>query len=299
MPETHDWRADVRARLASARLHPEDEAEIVEEVAQHLETQFAELVPLIGAIAARERLLAELRDQAFDEAASRRRRRARVRPKRVWTATSLVGDIRHAGRSLRRSPATVAAGVVALALGIGLTTLMYSIIYGLLLKGLPFDAPEQIAVIYRADPTGRGQEDLVPFGDFVRYRAQQRSFAAFGGFTTGTVSISGGDRPERIDVGRMTAGALAATGVQPMLGRTFSDSDNQPDAPPTVVLGYAVWRDRFARDSAIAGQPLRVNGKTHTIIGVMPDGFAFPRSQRLWLPIQSTARDFARARARR
>jgi len=286
MPETHDWRADVRARVASTRLHPQDEADIVEEVAQHLETQFAELAPQIGAAAARERLLAELRDHAFDEAALHRRRRARPSRARVWTSSSILRDVRYAARSLRRSPVTVAAGVVALALGIGLTTLMYSIIYGLLLKGLPFEDAERIAIIYRADPTGRGQEDLVPFGDFIRYRAQQRSFAAFGGFTVGTVSISGGNRPERIEVGRVTAGALATTGVRPMLGRAFSESDNQPDAPPTAVLGYAVWRDRFAGDSAIVGQPLRVNGRTHTIIGVMPDGFEFPRAQRLWLPIQ-------------
>jgi putative ABC transport system permease protein len=289
MPERHDWRADVRARIANAGLHPQDEAEMVEEIAQHLEMQYAELAPHIGAAAARERLLAELRDQAFDEAAGRRRRRARSRPRQVWTSTSMVRDVRYAARSLRRSPGTVAAGVAALALGIGLTTLMYSIIYGLLLKGLPFDEPDRIAVIYRADPTGRGREDLVPLGDFVRYRAQQKSFSTFGGFTVGTVSISGGDRPERIDVGRMTADAFATTGVRPALGRTFSDADNHPDAPPTAVLGYAVWRDRFARDSAVVGQTLRVNGKAHTIIGVMPEGFEFPRSQRLWLPIQADA----------
>lgn len=289
MAESHDWRADVRARLAASRLHPQDEAELVEEIAQHLEIQCADLTPTLGAVAAREQLLAELRDEAFDEAVSRRHRHAQPTKTRTWSSSSLVRDVRYGARSLRRSPGTVAAAVAALALGIGLTTLMYSIIYGLLLKGLPFEAPSRIALIYRADPTGRGMEDLIPFGDFVRYRAQQQSFVAFGGFTTGTASVTGGDRPERVDVGRMTAGAFDVTGVRPFLGRTFTDADNAPDAPPTAVLGYSIWRDRFAGEVDVIGQPIRVNGRVHTIIGVMPDGFEYPRNQKMWLPIQLDA----------
>jgi predicted permease len=287
MPESFDWRADVRRRLTSSDLHPQDEAEIVEEVAEHLEAQFRDLASEIGGAAARARLLGQLRDQAFDEAASRRRRRARPTPAHAWSSTSLMRDVRYGARSLRRSPGTVAAAVAALALGIGLTTLMYSIIDGMLLKGLPFEDAGRIAVIYRADPMGRGQEDLVPFADFMRYRAQQRSFSAFGGYTVGTVSVSGGDRPERVDVARMTAGAFDVTGVRPLLGRVFTAADNRPEAPPTTVLGYAIWRDRFAGDSSAVGQPLRVNGRVHTIIGVMPDGFEFPRAQKMWLPIQT------------
>jgi len=298
MHDPHDWRADVRARLASSGLHPQDEAELADEVGQHLEAQFAELAPKIGPVAAREQLLAELREQGFDEAASRRRRRARPSRARVWSSTSVLRDLRYGFRSLRRSPGTVAAGVAALALGIGLTTMMYSIIYGLLLKGLPFDDPSRIALIYRADPTGRGEEDLVPYGDYVRYRAEQRSFAVYGAYYTAMASISGGDRPERIDVARVTSGALDVTGARAALGRTFTSADNAPDAPPTVLLGYAIWRDRFARDSSVVGKPLRVNGRAYTIIGVMPDGFEFPRSQKMWLPVQLDAAGLAPGQGR-
>ena len=282
----HDWRADVRARLASAQLHPQDEAEIVEEIAQHLEAQFAELAPTIGAPAARERLLVQLRDDAFDEAVARRRR-SRPRPAAVWSSSSIARDVRYGVRSLRRTPGTLASGVAALALGIGLTTVMFSIIYGLLIKGLPFRDPGRIAMIYRVDLTGRGEEDLVPFGDFVRYQTQQRSFAAFGGIAQEAASISGGDRPERVGAARLTSGALDVTGVSPILGRTFRPTDNSPDAPPTAVLSYSLWRDRFANDSNVINKALRVNGRAYTIIGVMPDGFAFPdESQRLWLSLQ-------------
>ena len=284
--EIHDWRADVRARLASAKLDPQDEADVVEEVAQHLEFEFVELSLRVGAHTAREQLLAQLREQSFDEAAARRRRRAPTSRSPVWSSTSLGRDLRYGLRSLMRSPGTTAAGVLALALGIALTTVMYSVIYGLLIKGLPFEDPARIAIIYRTDPTGRGREDLVPFGDYVRYRGAQRSFATFGGYAVGTATISGGDRPERAPMARITASAMDVAGVRAIVGRSFLPSDNVVGAPPTVLLGYAIWRDRFASDSSVIGKQLRVNGRLHTIIGVMPEGNEFPRSAKLWLPFQ-------------
>ena len=282
----HDWRADVRARMATLGLAPGDEHEMVEELAQHLEAQFAELASRIGAAAAREQLLAELGDRGLDAAAMVRRRVAPPTRARVWHASSLARDLAYGVRSLRRSPGLVAAGVAALALGIGLTTVMFSVIYGLLIKGLPFDDADRIAIIYRADQSGRGREDLVPLADFVRYRSAQRSFTAFGGFYQGPVNLSGGDRPERVDVARVTAGVFEATGVRPILGRAFTAADNAPDAPPAAVLGYAVWRDRFGSDSSVLNKTIHVNGRPYAILGVMPEGYQFPQSQKLWLPVQ-------------
>ena len=282
----HDWRAEVRARLAGTDLDPHVHADVVDEIAQHLESQFAELAPALGPAAARNRLIAELRDRGFDQAVTSRLRRNRPNATDVWTRGSVVRDIRHGFRSLRRTPGMLAAGVVALALGIGLTTVMYSVIYGLVIKGLPFEDPSRIAMIYRADPTGEGREDLVPFGDFVRYRAEQRAFTSFGGYTGGTASVSGGDHPERVSVGRVTAGALDVTGARPVLGRVFKATDDAPGAPPTAIIAYAMWRDRFALDSGVLGKSLRVNDRVHVIVGVMPDGFSFPDKQKLWLPMQ-------------
>jgi putative ABC transport system permease protein len=280
----YDWRADVRARLFSAKLHPQDEAEIVEEVAQHLEAQFTELAPRIGSAEARQQLLGQLRDRKFDEAA--RRRRARPSRGAVWSSTSVLRDVLYGFRSLRRSPGVLAAGVAALALGIGLTTVMYSVIYGLLIKGLPFAEPERIAMIYRTDPRGQGQEDLIPFADFLRYRADQRSFASFGAYDQATVNVSGGDRPERVSVALLTSGAFDVTGVRAIIGRTFTRTDDAVGGTPTAVIGYAMWRDRFGGDSNVLNKSVRINGKPHAIVGVMPEGYAFPRSQQMWLPLQ-------------
>jgi len=285
----HDWRADIHARLASARLHPQDEAELVEEIGQHLEEQFADLAPKVGARAAREQLLAQLRGPELDDAIARRRRRARPTQARTWSSTSVWHDVRYGCRSLRRSPGLVIAGTTALALGIGLTTIMYSIIYGLLIIGLPYEHADRIAMVQHGGQS-REEDDRVPFGSFVHYQRQQRSMDAFGAYTFGTANISGGDRPDRVDVARMTAGAFEVTSVRALIGRTFLPGDTDPSATPTAVLSYALWRDQYRADSGVVGKTRRVNDRLHTIIGVMPDGYQFPEAVKLWLPLQNNPR---------
>jgi len=287
-----DWRADIRSRVARARLHPQDEADIVEEVAQHLEAQFDDLAPRIGAGPARARLLAQLEGPELDDALARRRRRARPTRARTWSVTSLARDVRYAVRSLRRSPGTVIAGTAALAIGIGLTAVMYSIIYGMLIKGLPYERSDRIALVYYADPAR--EDDQVPLADFLRFTQQQRTLSALGGYFLASANIAGGEQPERVGAVRVTSGTLEVTGVRAMLGRTFIPNDNTPAAPPTAILSYATWRDQFHSDSGIVGKNVRVDGKPYAIVGVMPDSFEFPRaSTRLWLPIQ-TATDTLR-----
>ena len=286
---TPDWRAEVKNRLRAAKLHPQDEAELVEEIAQHLEEQFADLAASVGTEAARERLVAQLRDQSLDEAIARRRRRAAPSRARAWSSASLWRDVRYGFRSLRRSPGVLAAGTAALALGIGLTTMMFSVVYGTLIRGLPFDDPSRIAYVSYNDPRHGIMDGGAPLGDFQRFAARQRSFVGFGGLYRGMATISGGDRPDRIDVARMTAGVFDVLQARPMLGRVFVARDNQPDAPPTVILGYSIWRDRYASDSAVLGRVIRVSGKAYMVVGVMPEKFQFPDAARIWLPLQLNA----------
>jgi putative ABC transport system permease protein len=288
-PLSPDWRAEVRARLASAGLHPQDEAELAEEMAQHLDEQFADLAPSIGAEAARAQLTAQLRDSSLDEAISRRRRRARPPAARTWSSGSIWRDVRYGLRSLRRSPGVFAAGTAALALGIGLTTMMFSILYGAIIKGLPFDDPSRIAYVSYNDPRHGVIDGGAPLGDYQRFAARQRSFETFGGLYRATATLTGADRPERIEIARMTAGVFEMLETRPMLGRFFVARDNQRDAEPTAVLGYSVWRDRYASDSAVLGRAIRLNGKQYTVIGVMPEKFQFPDEARIWLPLQLNA----------
>jgi predicted permease len=282
----HDWRADIRSRVARGRLHPQDEADVIEEVAQHLEEQFVDLAPKIGAAAARTRLLSQLQGPELDDALARRRRRARPPASRTWSVTSLARDVRYGVRSLRRSPGTVIAGTAALAIGIGLTAVMYSIIYGMLIKGLPFERSDRIALVYYADPAR--EDDQVPLADFLRYAQQQRTLERMGGYFVASANIAGGERPERVGVARVTAGLLGVTGVRPFLGRAFAPNDNGPTASLTAILSYATWRDQFRSDSGVIGKTVRVNGRPHAIVGVMPESFQFPNvATRVWLPIQT------------
>ena len=289
MPDStghHDWRAEVRARLEGTALSPEDQADMVEEIGHHLEQQFAEMAPHMGAAAAREQLLAQLRDDEFENAIAGKRRRAKPSGARVWNASSLLRDVRQGARSLRRTPATLVAGSAALALGIGLTATMFSIIYGLLIKGLPFDEPARIAIVKLVDPRQPGVDAPVSLGDFAHYREQQRSFETLGAYSLATVNVSGGDRADRVEAARVTTGVLETPRVRPALGRSFGDADADPAAPPTAILGHALWRDRFASRPDVIGRTLRVNGRQHTIVGVMPPNYEFPYNTRLWLPIQ-------------
>lgn len=198
-------------------------------------------------------------------------------------------DIRHGFRSLRRSPATFIAGSAALALGIGLTATMFSVIYGLLIKGLPYDDPSRIAIIKFIDPAHPGVDALVTFGDFAQYRTKQRSFETLAAYTTSTVNVSGGDRPDRVAAASVTPGVLEATRVRPALGRVFDAADAVPSADPAVILSHTVWRDRFAANPKVIGATLRVDGAPHTIVGVMPAGYDFPATTRVWLPLQTNS----------
>jgi predicted permease len=280
-----DWRAAVRARVATERLHPQDEAELVEEIGQHLELNFTELASRIGEAEARDQLMAQLHDSTFEEAISRRRQRAIPSRARTWSSTSLFRDIQHGLRSLRRSPGTLAAGTIALGLGIGLTTMMYSIIYGSLIKGLPFRDGSRIAYVSHTDIKHHNLDAGIVLADFERYAARQRSFETLGGLTRGTATVTGGDRPDRVGTSRVTAGVFAVLGVRPLLGRTFVASDNESNAPPTALLSHGLWRDLYSSDSAAVGRTISVDGNPYAIIGVMPEGFEFPERVRIWLAL--------------
>jgi putative ABC transport system permease protein len=286
----YDWRADVRARLSGMALTPEAEAQIVDEVAEHLEEQYAELSARGDPRAARDQLLAELRDQSFDHVASGKRRRgSRLRRLglRLESAGGLRRDVAHAVRSLVRSPGVAIPGVIALALGIGLTSAMFSVVYSTLLRGLPFRDSDRIAMVNQVEPTHPADEqDAISITDFDAYRARQRSFELLGAYFLGSATVNGGDRPDRLASARITPDAMDLTAVRPILGRPLSASDDAIDAPLVALIGYQTWRDRFAGDSSVIGRTIRVNDQVHTIVGVMPKGFSYPNQVELWMPLR-------------
>ena len=205
---------------------------------------------------------------------------------------ALLRDLRYAARSLRGAPGPAAVAVLALALGIGLTTTVFSIIYGALMTGLPYPNGDRVAVVTLANPGRDITRSSLSIQDFFDYRAAQQSFTAMGGYTQGTVNVSGsgaGDgatAAERYNGAWFTADVFQVLGVPPLLGRTFRRTEAAPGGDKVVVLSHTVWQQRYGGDRTILGRQIRVNGASYTVIGVMPESFDFPDRIEIWLPEQ-------------
>ena len=187
---------------------------------------------------------------------------------------------------LRKNPGTSLIAVLALGLGIGLTTIMFSIVYGAVWKGLPFEGAEKLVHLERNNLAEDIESMEVPIHDLLDWREAQTSFEGLAGFYSGTVNLAGTERPERYDGAFISANAFELIRVQPVLGRNFQEGEDTPAADPVMLLGYHVWQDRFGGDPEVVGQVARVNGEQTTIVGVMPEGFRFPIAEDVWLPLR-------------
>ncbi|GAG46142.1 unnamed protein product, partial [marine sediment metagenome] len=155
-----------------------------------------------------------------------------------------------------------------------------------LLRPFPFPQGEQILHLEYRNPT-RGLRGLdVSIHDYLDWRAQQSVFEDLGAFYTGTVNLSGSERPERYFGGFVTANTFDILRVDPILGRTFTPQESVPGSPMVAVISHSVWRTRFQSDPDVVGQTIRVNGEPATLIGVMPEEFAFPYWQDVWVPLR-------------
>ncbi|MEX2177667.1 MAG: ABC transporter permease [Gemmatimonadaceae bacterium] len=199
---------------------------------------------------------------------------------------SILRDLRYGFRSLLKSPALILVATLALGVGIGVTATMWSIIYGAMFKGLPYDQAEQIVAVNRTNPA-RGMDEMgVTVHDYVDWKAQQRTFEKLGASTCGTINVSGTDRAERYSGCWMTADAMAIPRVNPLRGRLFQPDDDAPGAARVAIINEAIWKGRFDGADDAIGTLIRVNGQPHTVIGVMPEGFLFPENTQIWVSLQ-------------
>jgi predicted permease len=197
--------------------------------------------------------------------------------------SGLVKDLRQSLRIVVRSPGFSAIAVVALALGIGLTTTMFSIVNGALFKGLPFPNSHQIVHLERTNPSAGIESMEVTVHDYVDWAEQQQSFTDLAAYYSGTVNVRGTERAERYQGAFVTANLFSLLGAQPVLGRGFQPGEDSPAAEQLAVIGYQMWRDRYDLDPGVVGQTIWANGAQTTIIGVMPEDFLFPVQEEVWL----------------
>jgi predicted permease len=194
-------------------------------------------------------------------------------------------DLRYGIRMIAKRPGTSAIAISALALGIGLTTTMFSIVQGVILRGLPFPQSERIAFIVRSNVQEPQNRSPIPPHDFVDFRDRQKTFDSLAGYSGMSVTIAGdSDLPERLRGLRMTPNTLSVLRVTPILGRDLNDADTAPGAPPVALISHRQWQSRFSSRRDAVGATVRLNGTTTTIVGVMPEKFGFPEAEQIWLP---------------
>jgi predicted permease len=200
---------------------------------------------------------------------------------------TLLADIRYGARMLIKRPGINALAIVALALGIGLTTTMFSIVYVAVLRGLPYEDSDELVALFRTRPAQDIRFMAVSIHDFADWRAQQKSFEDIAAYFAETVNVGGTEgRPIRYLGAYASAQLFDVLGVRPILGRTFRPEEDHPSTPPVMILSYRAWQDRFQGDPGIVGKTVRANAEVTTIVGVMPEKFGFPQQMDAWLPLR-------------
>ncbi len=203
---------------------------------------------------------------------------------------TFLQDARFALRLLRKSPGFTLAAVITLALGIGANTAIFSVVNGVLLRPLPYKAPEQLVFIQEGTPSFPSMSVSIP--DFLDWREGQKSFTDLAAYRNGAFDLTGVDIPERLGTRLVSASFLPLLGVNPVLGRNFLPEEDVLGGPPAVMLSHGFWVRRFGQDRNILGKSLTLSGVPHTVVGVLPEDFQFYAAQDIWVPLARSEKRF-------
>ncbi len=259
-------------------------SEFDEELRFHLERSIAvKVAEGMPAAEARRQALIE-----FGGVEATREECARQRP--GWWLGTVVQDFRYAVRGILAHRWFSAAIIATLALGIGLNTMVFTLVNAVLFKPVPVPGGDRLVCIdihTVAQPDGNG-----PFSypDFQDYRAQSTSFESFEAIgDESDILTESSNPPHQYHVALATAGVFTMLHTNAVLGRAFLPTDDHAGAEPVLVLSYNVWQERYAGLANVIGRQVRVDGKAATIVGVMPNGFRFPSGVDMWIPLTPTA----------
>src|ERR1700680_1426291 len=198
---------------------------------------------------------------------------------------TLLQDLRYGIRMLAKSPGFTAVAVLTLALGIGANTAIFSVVNSVLLRPLPFKNPERL--VWAWGKFNLGSHAAVSPPDFLDYRKLNTSFSHFGAYfvlDSSPSNLTTGERTEQVRSTMITADFFETLGVEPALGRTLQEADEQATDPQVIVLSYGLWQGRFGGDPGVVGRIFQLGGSSVKVAGVMPAGFAYPPHAELWDP---------------
>ena len=213
----------------------------------------------------------------------------RARWNHLWP-DRLREDLRFAARLLRRHPAFSAVTLTVLALGIGATTAMFSIVNSVLLRPLPFREPDRLVMLEDKWLPRFPRFEASPL-DFLSWKEECKSYTDIAAFRPLFFNLSEGDLPERIAGMRVSANLPELLGISPILGRSFTGDEDAPGRNQVVLLGHGLWQRRFGADPGVIGRVVRMNGLPFTVVGVMPPAFRFPGEAEIWMPMGFTPDD--------
>jgi putative ABC transport system permease protein len=196
---------------------------------------------------------------------------------------TLFQDIRYGIRMLVKTPAMTAIVILALALGIGANTAIFSVINTVVLRPLPYEHPEQLLFLNERSPVL--DEMSISYPNFTDWRNQNHVFEKIGVYNRNSYNLTGYGDAERILTAQCSADLFAALRANAMIGRVFTNDEDKPGGASVVVLSYALWQRRFGGQNSVLNQTLTLNARPYTVIGVMPPEYAFPTRVEMWVPV--------------
>src|SRR6266851_10112980 len=191
-------------------------------------------------------------------------------------------DLRYGARMLLKNPGITLVVILALALGIGANTAIFSVVNAVLLRPLPFEQADRLVFL---NETSKVMDEIsISYPNFSDWRNQNHVFERVGVYNRNSYNLTGYGDAERILTAQMSADLFSALRVNAAIGRVFTNEEDKPGGTPVVVLSYGLWQRRFGRQSSILNQPLMLNGKSYTVIGVTPQDYQFPSRVEMWVP---------------
>jgi putative ABC transport system permease protein len=220
-----------------------------------------------------------------------------VRALSPWAALDdAVQDLRYGARILKKQPGFAIVAALTLALGVGATTTIFSVVHAILLRPLPYADADRLTMVWENVnlPQYKNAQNAPAPGNFRDWRDQSSSFSGMAAMRDGAWSLTGNGEPLRVGGEMVSAALFRVLQVEPMLGRTFTDEEDRAAAPRAVLLGYGLWADRFGSNPSLVGQTIRLNDESYEVVGVMPRGFRFPDTDdQLWTPLGLTPQQLA------
>ena len=300
-----DWKAEIRRRLAPLRLPAVREAEIVEELTQHLDDRYAQLINSgVDAGEAFKTVVLELDDNNLLILGLKQLERSENRnatalgepspPGRKNIVADLWQDLRYALRMLLKNPGFSAVAIIALALGIGANSAIFSVVNTVMLRPLPYKDADRLVMVWEDASKHGYPRDTPAAANYIDWRDQNQVFEGMAAIADQSFNLTNAGDPERVEGRRVSANLFPLLGVEPELGRVFRSEEDQPGANRVAILSHRFWHRRFGADPGIAGKTVTLNGESVVVVGVMPSEFQFPtREDELWVPIGFTQAEAA------